>query len=83
MVAACLVMLLLAALLVLCLGRVVHKQTAEGMETDRRLQEKKCWSCGASLVKMLPLVAIKIVLTVWQIVSQVNDTISTVALYDG
>lgn len=68
-----LTVLIFAALLVSRLRIVVHNRTEEGMETDRSLWKKKCWSCGACLVNMLPLVAIKMVVTVWQIISQVCD----------
>ena len=68
-----LAVLMFAALLVSRLGIVGHNRTEEGMETDRSLWKKKCSSCGACLVNMLPFVAIKIVLTVWQIISKVFD----------
>ena len=70
-VAMCLAVLLFTALLVLRLGSVAHDRTEEGMGIDPSLW-KKCWSCGISLGDMLPLVAMKIVVTVWQIVSQVR-----------
>ena len=70
-VAVGLAVLLFAALLVSRLGNVAHSRTEEGIEMDRSLWNK-CWSCGAFLVNMLPSVAIKIVVTVWQIVSQVQ-----------
>ena len=69
-VAVCLTVLLFTALLILRLGSVAHDRTEEGMEISPSLW-KRCWSCGLSLGDMLPLVAIKIVVTVWQIVSQV------------
>ena len=69
-VAVCLAVLLFTALLLSRLGSVAHDRTEEGMEIDPSLW-KKCWSCGLSLGDMLPLVAMKIVVTVWQIVSQV------------
>ena len=72
-VAVGLAVLLFAAMLLSRLGSVVHNQTNEGIEMDRSLCKEKCWSCGASLVNMLPLMAIKIVVTVWQIVSQVQE----------
>ena len=68
--AVCLTVLLFTALLILRLGSVAHDRTEEGMEISPSLW-KRCWSCGLSLGDMLPLVAIKIVVTVWQIVSQV------------
>ena len=69
-VAVCLVILLFAALLVSRLWSVAHNRTEEGMEIDQRWWIK-CWTCGSALFNMLPLVPIKIVVTVWQIVSQV------------
>jgi len=70
-VAVCLTVLLFTALLILRLGSVAHDRTEEGMGIDRTFWNK-CWSCGAFLVNMLPSVAIKIVVTVWQIVCQVQ-----------
>ena len=70
-VAVGLAVLLFAALLVSRLGSVAHSRTEEGMGIDRTFWNK-CWSCGAFLVNTLPSVAIKIVVTVWQIVSQVH-----------
>ena len=61
---------LFTAVLVFRLGSVAHDRTEEAVEIDPSLW-RKCWSCGLSLVDMLPLVAMKIVVTVWQIVSQV------------
>ena len=70
-VAVGLAVLLFAALLISRLGNVAHSRTEQGIEMDRSLWNK-CWSCGALLVNMLPSVAVKIVVTVWQIVSQVQ-----------
>ena len=81
-VAVGLALLLFATLLVTRLRSVVHNRSQEGVETERSMW-KKCWSCGAFLVNILPLTAIKIVVTVWQILSQVNDIIRTVGLYNG
>ena len=69
-VAVGLAVLLFAALLVSRLGSVAHSRTEEGMGIDRSLLNK-CWSCGGFLFNMLS-VAIKIVVTAWQIVSQVQ-----------
>ena len=69
-VAVCLVVLLFTVMLVYRLGSVAHDRTEEAMEISPSLW-KKCWSCGLLLGDMLPLVAMKIVVTVWQIVSQV------------
>ena len=49
---------------------VVHDGTEGGMEIGRRLWNKRCRSSRAFLVFMLPLRAIKIVVTVWQIISR-------------
>ena len=63
--------LLFGALLASHLGSVVQDGTGEGMDMTQILWKQKCGSCGASAVKMLPLTAIKIVVTVWQIIAQV------------
>ena len=69
-VAVYLASLVFTAMLALRLGSVANDRTEEDMEIDPSLL-KKCWSCGLSLGDMLPLVAMKIVVTVWQIVPQV------------
>jgi len=81
-VAVALALLLVAGLLFSYMCSTVHDETDEGMEIGRRSWKKKCLSFRSTLVNMLPLRAIKIVVTVWQIISQVNErccphTIST------
>lgn len=61
---------IVSALLLSYLGRVEHDGSEQGMDTYQSLWEK-CWSYPATLVKLLPHRAIKIVVTVWQIISQV------------
>ena len=65
--------LLMAALLFHQLGRAVSDAPEQGTEevARSRVWELKCSSCSAFLVNMLPLTAIKIVVTVWQMISQV------------
>lgn len=62
-----LAVLLFAGALLTYLGKGVH----DGAEGDRCLWNRKCRSCRDSLGNMLPMRAIKIVVTVWQIISQV------------
>lgn len=86
-VAVALVLLPLAALLFSHLASVVNEEGDDdpdgsvvnglgGQDKDaevaHRTWKQKCWSCQSFVVKMLPLTAIKIVVTVWQIVSQVR-----------
>lgn len=73
MVALGLAGLLVAAQLFHYLGRKVSDVPDYGAEdvTRRRLCKHKISFCSALLVNTLPLTAIKIVLTVWQILSQV------------
>lgn len=71
-VAVCLVVLLLVIVLLSYLGTVVHDGAQTGRDFDICLWKKKCWSCQASILKTFPLTSVKIVVTVWQIVSQVR-----------
>lgn len=77
-VAVGLLMLPMAALILSHLGSVVKEGEQEGqhdnVEVAHRVWKQKLWSCQTSVVKMLPLTAIKIVVTVWQIISQVCYT---------
>ena len=64
-------LILLAVLVISHLGAVVHDGAEEDMDIARSSWKEKCWSCRASLVKTIPFTAIKIVVTVWQILAQV------------
>ena len=66
-----LVLILLAALVIYSLGNVVRDGAGEDAERDERWWKQRCWYCRVSLATMLPFTAIKIVVTVWQIISQV------------
>lgn len=66
-------MLLVAALLVWRLGRVANERTGDDLEVASRSWRPNRWSCHCLPAKMLPLTAIKIVVTVWQIVYQVCE----------
>ena len=73
-----LVVLPMAALLFSYLGSLVKEGEEEEEDEDdedvklaHRAWKRSCWSWQRLLVKMLPLTAIKIVVTVWQIISQV------------
>ena len=66
-----LVVILLAALVLYRLGIVVRDGAGEDVERDERSWKRRCWSCRVSWATVLPLTAIKIVVTVWQIISQV------------
>lgn len=70
-VAMGLVVLLLAVLLLSYLGRAEKPAAEENPEIAQRVWNLKRWFCRSSLGNMLPLTAIKIVVTVWQIISQV------------
>lgn len=70
-VAVGLAVTLFAALLVSFLGSVVRDGAEEDMGIDQSFWKKKCGSCRPSVVNVLPVRAIKIVATVWQIISQV------------
>lgn len=70
-VAAGLVGLLLTVLLLSYLGKATNDTAEENPETPHRVLGQQCWSCRRALGKMLPLTSIKIVVTVWQIISQV------------
>ena len=59
---------LLAALVLVHLGSVVRYNNGKMAQSSWK---QKCSSCRASLVQMIPFTAIKIVVTVWQIISQV------------
>lgn len=65
--------LLVAAQLFYYLGRVMSNDLDEGTEEVARNKGwgQKFSACSSLLVNMLPLTAIKIVVTVWQIISQV------------
>ena len=78
-VAVGLALLTFAGVLLYNLGKVSHDGAEVGIEMDQRLWQKKIWSCQASMVNMLPVRAIKITVTVWQIISQVQCT--TVGLH--
>lgn len=52
---------------------VVNENEEQGTEEVRDFWEQRYRSCHTFLVNMLPLAAIKIVLTVWQILSQVRE----------
>lgn len=71
-IAAGFAVLLVAALLFAYLGRVVRDGDGEDTAAARRSWRQKCCSCQSCLVKVLPLRAIKIVVIVWQIISQVR-----------
>lgn len=79
-VAVALLVLPLAALMFYYLGSLVKEGEQEGEDQDEdvevagRAWKQKCWSWQRLVVKMLPLTAIKIVVTVWQIISQVCYT---------
>lgn len=72
---------IVAALVLANLGTV----DGDGLEADpeaaRTSWVQTCWSCQRSLVQMLPLKAIKIVVTVWQILSQVGTRSSRASLF--
>lgn len=71
-IAAGLAALLVSALLFAHLGSVVGEVSREETGAARRSWSRRCWSCQSFVVKILPRPAIKIVLTVWQIISQVK-----------
>lgn len=79
-VAVALAVLPLAALVFSYLGGLVREGEEENNNQDEdvevtgRAWKQKCWSWQRLVVKMLPLTAIKIVVTVWQIISQVCFT---------
>lgn len=62
------------------LGAVVGDGSAVGTEAARRPCVQKYWSCQSFLVENLPLTAIKIVVIVWQILSQVGERPAPVVL---
>ncbi|MEP2386936.1 hypothetical protein [Hyphomonas sp.] len=63
--------LLLTALLCSHLGNVVKDREEEEEEVSGGFRTQGRLDCQTFLVKMLPLTAIKIFVTVWQIISQV------------
>lgn len=63
--------LLITALLSSYLGRVVEDRGGDDLDVARGCREHKCFDWQNFVVEMLPLTAIKIVVTVWQIISQV------------
>lgn len=69
-----LVMVVMARLLFSHLRSVAQERTEEDTDVARGFWRQKYWYCQTFLVKMLPLTAIKIVITVWQIISQVCKT---------
>lgn len=73
MIALGLVGLVMVAQLFYYLGRVISESPNQGTDDVARdsVWERSSSSCSASLGSTLPLTAIKIVLTVWQIISQV------------
>lgn len=74
--AAAVVVLPLVILIFMHLGSVVdegeEKGAEQNVEVAHRAWKQKCWSCRSALVNMVPLTSIKIVVTVWQIISQVR-----------
>lgn len=63
--------LLITALLSSYLGRVVEDRGGDDLDVDHGCREHKCLDWQNFVVETLPLTAIKIVVTVWQIISQV------------
>ena len=61
-------LLLLITIVLVHLGSVVSD---ESVEMGQSSWMRKCLSCRASIAQFLPFTAIKIVVTVWQIISQV------------
>ena len=75
-------LLLFTTFVFVYLGSVVPD---EGVEMGQSSWMRKCTSCRASIAEIVPSTAIKIVVTVWQIISQVclprlEREVSTVAL---
>ena len=68
MAAIVVAMLLLTTFVFLHLGSVVPDENAEVVQSSWK---RKCSSCRASIAQIVPFTAIKIVVTVWQIISQV------------
>ena len=66
-----LAVLLLGALLCWRLGTVDNERKEEHDVVPLSAWEQRRWSCQTLPVKILPLSAIKIVVTVWQIIHQV------------
>lgn len=64
-------MLLVAAIVLRYLSRVVDDETGELANASQGFVARKCAMFQDSLMRVLPLSAIKIVVVVWQIVSQV------------
>lgn len=62
---------LVAALIGWRLGSVAREISPDDEEVARSSQDPKRWSCRTFPMRMLPLTAIKIVVTVWQILYQV------------
>lgn len=72
MATAFVVIVLVTALIVKDLRRVSKHDTSEGMDVRRGFVLRKCSIFQGSLMKVLPLTAIKTVVVVWQIVYQVR-----------
>ena len=68
MAASIIAVLLLATLVIAHIGSVVHDESVERVQSSWK---QKCSSSRAALVEMVPFTAIKILVTVWQIISQV------------
>lgn len=64
--------ILFAAGIYTYLGRRVDGETMEGLAAPQSCVRRKCTSFRDSLMKALPLTAIKILVVVWQIVFQVR-----------
>ena len=69
MAAIVVAMLLLTTLALVHLGSVVPDGNAEVVQSSWK---RKCLSCRASIAQIIPFTAVKIVVTVWQIISQVR-----------
>lgn len=63
--------LLVTALLCWNLGTVKGETAGEDMEVGGSFRGSNRWSCSTFPMRMLPLAATKIVVTVWQILYQV------------
>lgn len=65
-------MLLGAAVLLWRLGKVVDEKIDENADVPRNPAKRRCARYREVLIKVLPLTAIKIVVVVWQIITQVR-----------
>ena len=68
MAAIVVAVLLLTTLVLVYIGSVVPDGNAEVVQSSWK---RRCSSCRASIAQIIPFTAIKIVVTVWQIISQV------------